>query len=51
MKKFFKWLLITPILFFGVWLVALFSENFRTALINTVEKILKTLEREIERSL
>lgn len=51
MKKTLKWLFIAPILFFGVWLVALFSERFRTDFINTVEMLLKQIEGEVERSL
>ena len=51
MKKFLKWLFIAPFLFFGVWLIALFCERFRTDFINTVEMLLKQIEREFERSL
>lgn len=50
-KKFLKWLFIAPFLFFGVWLIALFCERFRTDFINTIEMLLKQIEREFERSL
>lgn len=51
MKKTLKWLFIAPFIFFGVWLIALFSERLRADFINSVELILKIMEREIERSL
>ena len=51
MKTVIKWLLVSPALFFGFWLIGLFSEKFREALINTTTRILKVLERELERSL
>lgn len=51
MKKTLKWMFISPILFFGIWLIALFCERFRTTFVNTIERLLKTLEEHIERSL
>jgi hypothetical protein len=51
MKKVLKWLFFSPALFFGFWLIGLFCESFREALINTTTRILKVLERELERSL
>lgn len=46
-----KWLFIAPFLFFGVWLIALFSEKFRTSLIDTIERLLNKAVTEYERSL
>jgi len=51
MKQVLKWLFISPFLFFGFWLIGLFSESFRKAIINTSTSILRILEREIERTL
>lgn len=45
MKKFFKWLFFAPIIFFGVWLIALFWAEFRTALINAIKSELQEIER------
>ena len=50
MKKLLKWLFVAPVLFFRVWLVAFYSEDFRTRLINTVRKLLQNKANEIERS-
>lgn len=50
-KKFLKWLFIAPILFFGVWLIALCYPKFREDFISTVERLLNVSIREFERSL
>jgi len=50
-KSIFKWLFIAPFLFFGIWLIALFSKKFRTDFIVTVEKLLNIAAREYERIL
>lgn len=50
-EKLLKWLFVAPVLFFGVWLIAFYSEDFRTRLINTVRKLLQNMANEIERSL
>lgn len=50
-KKFLKWLFIAPILFFGVWLIALCSPKFREDFINMVERLLNVSVKEFERSL
>lgn len=51
MKKTLKWLFISPIFLFGLWIIGLSSSDFRETFINTTKRILKTMEREIERSL
>lgn len=51
MKDNLKWFFVAPILFFGIWLIALFCGKFRTAFMNTVERLLKTLAEHLERSL
>lgn len=51
MKKTFKWLFIAPIVFFGVWLIALFCQDFREKLIDKTKKLLEITANEIERTL
>lgn len=51
MKKTLKWLFFAPAILFGIWLIALYSEEFREHFINTTHKILKNMANEIERSL
>lgn len=51
MKQILKWLFIAPFLFFGIWLIALFSEQIRTGFIDTVRKLLEITIQHLERSL
>ena len=51
MKKTLKWLFVAPFLFFGVWLIALFSAKFREDFIWLTNKVLKVAVDEYERSL
>lgn len=51
MKKFLKWLFIAPIVFFGVWLIALYWEKFRDVFIKSIDRTIEVCALEIERSL
>ncbi len=50
MKELLKWLFLSPFVFFGIWLIALFSSEFRNTFIKSQTRILKKLEKEFERS-
>jgi hypothetical protein len=49
MKQFFVWFFLSPSLFFGLWLIGLYSPQIRTDLINNIERLLKAAMEEIER--
>lgn len=51
MKKFFKWLFVSPIIFFGLYLIGLCSIDFREQFIKNTTRILEVMCRELERSL
>ena len=51
MKKSLKWAFISPFLMFGLWIIGLFSPEFRDSFIKLTEKILQTMEKEVERNL
>jgi len=51
MKKFLKWLLASPVLFLGLYIIGLCSSEFRTLLTMSITKTLNITIREIERSL
>ncbi len=50
MKKFFKWLLVSPFLFVGLYIIGLCSEQFRTGIITSSQQLLKMAIEHIERS-
>ena len=51
MKKTLKWAFISPFVMFGLWIIGLFSPDFRNSFIYITGRILKIIERELERSL
>lgn len=51
MRKSLKWAFISPFLMFGLWIIGLFSPDFRESFINLTKKILRAMEKELERNL